>query len=106
WTFLTVAADTAAPLTLLGAPSAATGGYSGTDRTLTGSSLARLVRRHEARYVILGGIYSTRGGNSATRSVLKACRLIAPSVWKSPKVHEEMLYLFDCAGHEAALQKG
>ena len=81
---LTVASDTAAPLMLLGLDAGALGGYSGTDPALDGPGLARLVARGQARYVLLGGEYSLRGGNRATVAVLRACRELAPSVWHSP----------------------
>jgi 4-amino-4-deoxy-L-arabinose transferase-like glycosyltransferase len=105
WALFTVAADGAAPLILLGLPAAALGGYSGTDPTLSGRGLARLVARGEARYVVLGGVYSTRGGNAATRAVLAACRQMTPAEWHSPEAYPNGLVLFDCAGREHALAK-
>jgi hypothetical protein len=68
-----------------------------------GPGLARLVKSGEARYVLLGGEYSLRGGNRATRAVLKACRELAPAEWHSPVPYPFGLVLFDCAGREAAL---
>ncbi len=100
---LTVAADTAAPYILMNMNAAGLAGYSGVDPVLDGSGLARLVRRHEARYVLLGGEYSTRGGNRASQAVLAACRQLAPFEWQSPVAYPFGLTLFDCAGHEAAL---
>jgi 4-amino-4-deoxy-L-arabinose transferase-like glycosyltransferase len=100
---LTVASDTAAPFILLGMEAAAVGGYSGSDPALDGAGLARLVTRHEARYVLLGGEYSTRGGNGATQAVLKLCHELAPAEWSSPVGYPFGLVLFDCAGHERAL---
>jgi hypothetical protein len=79
------------------------GGYSGTDPAVDGPRLARLVADGEARYVLLGGEYSLRGGNRATRAVLKACGELAPSAWHSPVPYPFGLVLFDCAGHEKAL---
>jgi hypothetical protein len=102
---LTVASDTAAPLILLGSEAAALGGYSGTDPALDGAGLARLIRHHEARYVMLGGEYSTRGGNAATQAVLKVCRELTPDEWSSPVGYPFGLVLFDCAGKEAALAR-
>ncbi len=84
WALLTVASDTAAPMILLGLHAGALGGYSGTDPALDGPGLARYVQRGEARWVLLGGEYSARGGNRATQAVLRACRQIAPAVWGSP----------------------
>ncbi len=103
WALLTVASDTAAPFMLLGLNAGALGGYSGTDPALTGAGLARLVARREARYVLLGGEFSLRGGNGATAGVLRACRQLAPSAWHSPVPDPLGLVLFDCAGREKGL---
>ena len=103
WALLTVASDTAAPIMLLGVDAGALGGYSGTDPSLDGRGLARYVARGEARWVLLGGEYSLRGGNGATKAVLSACRQLAPSVWKSPVSYPFGLTLFDCAGRQRAL---
>jgi 4-amino-4-deoxy-L-arabinose transferase-like glycosyltransferase len=104
WELLTVASDTAAPFTLIGTDAASLGGYSGTDPAVDGRGLARLVARGEARYVLLGGEYSSRGGNRATAAVLAGCAQIAPSRWHSPLPFPYGLTLFDCAGHEARLR--
>jgi 4-amino-4-deoxy-L-arabinose transferase-like glycosyltransferase len=103
WALLTVASDTASPMMLFGLDAGALGGYSGTDPAVDGPRLARLVANREARYVLLGGEYSLRGGNLATRAVLRACAELAPSVWHSPVPYPYGLALFDCAGHERAL---
>jgi len=103
WALLTVAADTASPLMLMGLPAGALAGYSGTDPALDGAGLARLIARGQARYVLLGGEYSLRGGNRATQAVLRACRELAPSEWNSPIAYPHGLVLFDCAGYEHAL---
>jgi len=103
WALLTVASDTASPMMLFGLDAGALGGYSGTDPAVDGSRLARLVANREARYVLLGGEYSLRGGNLATRAVLRACTELAPSTWLSPVPYPYGLALFDCAGHERAL---
>ena len=103
WALLTVASDTAAPMMLFGLDAGAVGGYSGTDPAVDGPQLARLVAAGKARYILLGGEYSLRGGNRATRAVLKACTELAPSVWHSPISYPYGLALFDCAGHEKAL---
>ena len=103
WALLTVASDTASPMMLFGLDAGAVGGYSGTDPAVDGPRLARLVANREARYVLLGGEYSLRGGNLATRTVLKACTELAPSAWHSPVGYPYGLALFDCAGHERAL---
>jgi 4-amino-4-deoxy-L-arabinose transferase-like glycosyltransferase len=103
WALLTVASDTAAPLMLSGLDAGALGGYSGADPVLDGPGLARLVARGEARYVLLGGEYSLRGGNRATKAVLHACTELTPSAWRSPVGYPFGLVLFDCAGRERAL---
>jgi 4-amino-4-deoxy-L-arabinose transferase-like glycosyltransferase len=103
WALLTVASDTASPMMLFGLDAGALGGYSGTDPAVDGPGLARLVASGQARYVLLGGEYSLRGGNLATRAVLRACTELAPSVWHSPISYPYGLALFDCAGHEHAL---
>ncbi len=103
WALLTVASDTASPMMLFGLDAGALGGYSGTDPAVDGPRLARLVASGQARYVLLGGEYSLRGGNLATRAVLRACTELAPSVWHSPVGYPYGLALFDCAGHERAL---
>ncbi|HEX4115783.1 MAG TPA: glycosyltransferase family 39 protein [Solirubrobacteraceae bacterium] len=104
WSVLTVAAPTAAPMILMGSPAGALAGYSGTDPTLDGPGLARLVAKGEARYVVLGGAYASRGGNLATKAVLHVCRLVPYRAWHGPHPSTYELALFDCAGRERALQ--
>jgi hypothetical protein len=103
WALLTVASDTASPIMLMGLDAGALGGYSGTDPAVDGPQLARFVASGHARYVLLGGEYSLRGGNRATAAVLRACRELAPSEWNSPIAYPYGLVLFDCAGDERAL---
>jgi 4-amino-4-deoxy-L-arabinose transferase-like glycosyltransferase len=103
WALLTLASDTAAPLILTGLDAGAIGGYSGADPVLDGAGLARLVALGQARYVLLGGEYSLRGGNRATAAVLHACTELAPFAWNSPVGYPFGLVLFDCRGHERAL---
>ncbi len=103
WALLTVASDTAAPMMLMGLHAAALGGYSGNDPALDGAGLARYVARGEARYVLLGGGYALRGGNQATKAVLRACRELPPWAWHSPVAYPYGLVLFDCAGRAKAL---
>ncbi|HEV3048338.1 MAG TPA: glycosyltransferase family 39 protein [Solirubrobacteraceae bacterium] len=103
WELLTVASDTAAPMMLMGLKAGALGGYSGTDQALGGAGLARYVARGEARYVLLGGGYSLRGGNGATKAVLRACRELPPWEWHSPVAYPFGLVLFDCKGDAAKL---
>jgi 4-amino-4-deoxy-L-arabinose transferase-like glycosyltransferase len=104
WTVLADAAPTAAPLILLGVHAGALGGYSGSDPVLNGPQLARLVSRREARYVLLGGAYASRGGNLATKAVLRACRIVPAPAWHGPPpATVYTLVLFDCAGRERKL---
>jgi 4-amino-4-deoxy-L-arabinose transferase-like glycosyltransferase len=103
WAVLTDAAPTAAPLMLLGLPAGAIAGYSGTDPALDGPGLARLVARGEARYVVLGGAYASRGGNLATKAALHCCPQVPAAAWHGPTPAAYQLVLFDCAGRERAL---
>jgi 4-amino-4-deoxy-L-arabinose transferase-like glycosyltransferase len=103
WEVLTVASDTAAPLILLGLHAGALGGYSGTDPAVTGPGLSRLVAAGEARYVLLGGAYASRGGNRATRAVSLACPHIPAEQWRGTPSTRSGLVLFDCRGRAAAL---
>jgi 4-amino-4-deoxy-L-arabinose transferase-like glycosyltransferase len=103
WAILTDASDTAAPFILLDLPAGALGGYGGTDPVLDGAGLARLVSSGRARYVVLGGEYSTRGGNRATVAVKQACRELPASAWGGPPPYSDSLVLFDCAGREREL---
>lgn len=104
WDVLTEASDTAAPMILLGYDAGAMGGYSGNDPALDGPSLARLVELGQARYVVLGGAYSERGGNAATTAVIDACEVIPADSWQPRPVNPNALLLYDCAGHERALR--
>jgi len=103
WALLSVASDTSSPLILMGLDAGALGGYSGTDPAVDGPRLAQMVASGQARYVLLGGEYSLRGGNLATKAVLRACKELAPSQWRSPVAYPYGLVLFDCAGDEKAL---
>jgi 4-amino-4-deoxy-L-arabinose transferase-like glycosyltransferase len=103
WALLTVASDTGASLMLMGLDVGALGGYSGTDQVVDGPRLARMVASGQARYVLLGGEYSQRGGNLATRAVLRSCKELAPAQWGSPIPYAHGLVLFDCAGDERGL---
>jgi len=105
WAILTDASVTAAPFWLLGLPSGSLAGYSGTDTAVDGRALARLVARGEARYVVLGGEFSRRGGNRATAAVLRACEALPPAVWGAPPSYVHGLVLFDCARAEAELAR-
>jgi 4-amino-4-deoxy-L-arabinose transferase-like glycosyltransferase len=103
WGLFTDAAPTAAPYILLGLNAGAIAGYSGTDPVLDGPGLARMVAARQARYVVLGGEFASRGGNRATAAVLRACQIVAPRLWHGPEISPYGLALFDCAGRERAL---
>lgn len=104
WELLTVSSNTSASVILLGWRAGALGGYSGTDPAVDGPQLARMVANREARYVVLGGAYSSRGGNAATRAVVKACREIPNEVWLHFRRYSiYSLVLYDCAGRERRL---
>jgi hypothetical protein len=63
-----------------------------------------MVAHHEARYVVLGGAYSSRGGNLATLAVVHACREIPTETWLHfPRFSVYSLVLYDCAGRERKL---
>ena len=104
WELLTVSSNTSATPILLGYRAGALGGYSGTDPAVDGPGLARMVARREARYVVLGGAYSSRGGNLATQAVIRACREIPNEVWLHfRRFSVYSLVLYDCAGRERQL---
>jgi hypothetical protein len=103
WSVLGDASNAVSPMILLGSDAGSLGGFSGTDPTLDGRGLARLVARREARYVVLGGEFSTRGGNRATAAVQRACTLVPTSAWLGRRLLADGLILFDCAGRERAL---
>jgi 4-amino-4-deoxy-L-arabinose transferase-like glycosyltransferase len=102
WGLFTDASETAAPFILLGSNAGSLAGYSGTDPALDGQRLARLVARGQARYVVLGGEFSSRGGNRATVAVLRACREVPAPVWGGAGFFNSLV-LFDCAGREREL---
>jgi 4-amino-4-deoxy-L-arabinose transferase-like glycosyltransferase len=100
---LTDSAPTAAPWILLGMKAASLAGYSGTDPAVDGPRLAGMVERGEARFVLLGGEFSSRGGNRATAAVLHACKVVNPQYWKGPEISPYSVVLFDCAGRARGL---
>jgi 4-amino-4-deoxy-L-arabinose transferase-like glycosyltransferase len=103
WPLFTDAATTASPFILMGLDAGSLAGYSGTDPAIDGRGLARLVARRQARYIVLGGEFSSRGGNGATAAVLRACRQLPSEAWQDPTVSRYGLVLFDCGGRERAL---
>jgi 4-amino-4-deoxy-L-arabinose transferase-like glycosyltransferase len=104
WSVLADASPTAAPLILLGSRAGALGGYGGSDPILDGRGLARLIALGEARYVVLGGAYASRGGNAATAAVLHDCPQVPHGAWHGPLPGPQVLVLFDCAGREPELE--
>jgi 4-amino-4-deoxy-L-arabinose transferase-like glycosyltransferase len=98
WSVLTDASNTASPMILLGGEAGSLGGFSGTDPALSGAGLGALVARNEARYVILGGEFSTRGGNGSTQAVQRVCRVVHTRTWLPRPLEANGLILFDCAG--------
>ncbi|MGH2831231.1 MAG: hypothetical protein ACRDK2_00510, partial [Solirubrobacteraceae bacterium] len=105
WALLTVASDTAAPFILMGLNAGSLAGYSGDDPALNGPRLAQYVHLGEARYVVLGGSYSTRGGNAATVAVKQDCREVPAAAWGGHDYTRYSLALFDCAHRERALAR-
>ena len=103
WEVLTDSSLPAAALILLGTRAGAVAGYSGTDPAVSAAGLESMLRRGEARYVLLGGAYWNRGGNAATRSVLRNCLELSPGVWNAPYQGTYGLTLFDCRGDAAAI---
>jgi 4-amino-4-deoxy-L-arabinose transferase-like glycosyltransferase len=104
WNVLTEASNTSSPMILLGHDAGAMGGYSGNDPAVNGPGLARLLARGQARYVVLGGAYSERGGNAASNAVIESCRVIPAVAWQPRPVNHNALLLYDCAGRERALR--
>jgi hypothetical protein len=103
WELLTVASDTAAPFILLGANAGALAGYSAIDPALSALGIAHLVATRQARYVVLGGAYASRGGNEATRAVRQVCHEVPASAWRGGSYSIYSLTLFDCRGQERQL---
>jgi hypothetical protein len=79
------------------------GGFSGTDPALDGPGLGAYVRGGQARYVLLGGEFSTRGGTKATEAVQQACRVVHTRSWLPRPLQPDGLILFDCAGRASRL---
>jgi len=118
WTVLTQASITAAPMILLGYKAAALGGYGTQTPAVTPKRLASLVAHGEARYMLMGGAYTWRGGNSASRAIKEACALVPPQLWRPPTLigtptHPIGWYpyggqnyaLYDCKGYTKQLAR-
>jgi 4-amino-4-deoxy-L-arabinose transferase-like glycosyltransferase len=118
WTVLTQASITAAPMILLGYKSAGLGGYGSQTPAVTPKQLATLVKRGEARYMLMGGAYTWRGGNAASDAIKEACALVPPERWRPPTfigtpAHPIGWYpyggqnyaLYDCKGYAKQLAR-
>jgi len=103
---LTQSSDQAAPLILLGLRASAEGGYGASDPTLGNTQLAALVNAGGARYFLISGPYSNRGGNSAETAARLVCPEVPEFVW-APKGSSSLggSYLVDCAGRAAELRR-
>jgi 4-amino-4-deoxy-L-arabinose transferase-like glycosyltransferase len=102
---LTQSSDQAAPLILLGLRASAEGGYGASDPALSNTRLAALVAAGEARYFLISGPYSDRGGNTGETAARLVCDEIPEIVWApahSPNLGGS--YLVDCAGRAAELR--
>jgi hypothetical protein len=97
------ASNTASPMILLGGDAGSMGGFSGTDPALDGPGLGALVQDKQARYVILGGEFSTRGGTKATEAVQGHCAIVPTRTWLPRPLQPNGLILFDCARSVRAL---
>ncbi len=103
WSVLVDAANTASPMILLGGHAGSLGGFSGTDPALDGRRLGLYVASSKARYVLLGGEFSTRGGTKATEAVQRVCRVVPTRTWLPRPLEPNGLILFDCAGRARQL---
>ncbi|HEY2215982.1 MAG TPA: glycosyltransferase family 39 protein, partial [Solirubrobacteraceae bacterium] len=103
WSVLADASNTASPMILLGGDAGSLGGFSGTDPALDGPGLGALVQEKQARYVILGGEFSTRGGTKATEAVQEHCAVVPTRTWLPRPLQPNGLILFDCAHSVRAL---
>ncbi len=103
WSVLADASNTASPMILLGGDAGSLGGFSGTDPALDGPGLGKLVQDRQARYVVLGGEFSTRGGTKATEAVQGLCTVVPTRTWLPRPLQPNGLILFDCAHSVRAL---
>jgi 4-amino-4-deoxy-L-arabinose transferase-like glycosyltransferase len=102
---LTQSSDQAAPLILLGLRASAEGGYGASDPALSNTRLAALVAAGEARYFLISGAYSDRGGNTGETAARLVCPEIPEILWApahSPNLGGS--YLVDCAARAAELR--
>jgi 4-amino-4-deoxy-L-arabinose transferase-like glycosyltransferase len=103
YAILTESDDQASPLILMGLSASSEGGYNTTDPALSGDQLATLVAKHEARYLLVSGIYSNRGGNGASTAARLVCPEVPTSVWAGG-ITSTGNYLVDCRGKAAELR--
>ena len=103
YALLTQSSNLSSPLILLGLASSAEGGYGASDPALSNTALAALVAAGKARYLMIGGPYATRGGNSANNAARLVCPEIPQILWAldSPPYGA---FLVDCAGRADALR--
>lgn len=100
---LTQSSDQASPLILLGLRAGAMGGYNTTDPALSGAALADLVAAHRARYLFIGGPYSSRGGNGASTAARLVCPEVPQLFWANSEPGAGS-FLVDCGGRSAELR--
>jgi 4-amino-4-deoxy-L-arabinose transferase-like glycosyltransferase len=104
YALFTQSSDQASPLILLGLRAAAAGGYNTTDPALSGDQLATLVAENKARYFLVAGPYSSRGGNGASTAARLVCPEIPAQIWSDGISNGLGSYLVDCAGKASELR--
>ena len=104
YALLTQSSNLSSPLILLGFASSAEGGYGAGDPALSNTALAALVAAGKARYLMIGGPYATRGGNSANTAARLVCPEIPQILW-APDSPSYGALLVDCAGRAGALRQ-
>jgi 4-amino-4-deoxy-L-arabinose transferase-like glycosyltransferase len=104
YALFTQSSDQASPLILLGLRATAEGGYNTTDPALSGDQLATLVAEHKARYFLVTGPYSSRGGNGGSTAARLVCPEIPAQIWSYGISNGLGSYLVDCAGKASELR--
>ena len=104
YALLTQSSNQASPLILLGFPASAEGGYGAGDPALSNSRLATLVADGKARYLLIGGPYASRGGNSGVTAARLVCPEIPEILWAPGASSLGGSFLVDCAGKAADLR--
>jgi 4-amino-4-deoxy-L-arabinose transferase-like glycosyltransferase len=101
----TQSSDQAAPLILLGLRASASGGYGASDPALSNAGLATLVTSGQARYFLISGPYSNRGGDSGETAARLVCPEVPEFVWAPPSISSlGGSFLVDCRGQAAELR--